>query len=603
MDGTPRNVRFWAVFGRLGAGVTPDQAAADLDKLARQLEATYPNTNRGWRVTLVPALDALTTRARDGLLLLFGAVVTVFAVAVINVAALVASRRTARRRELAVRVAVGATMPRLVRHALFESAWLGGAGLVLGLILAVPAVSSLRAAAPASLPRAADIGLHWPVLWLTAAAMSILILASGCVPLLTGRLGRRSIGVRDGGLAPSPTRRVRAGAGLVVVQIALAFVLLSGAALLVRSFMRVTAVDPGFRVDHLLTMRVFLGPPAYRTIESQRQFAERALDTLRQTPGVNDAGAVSQPPFDTEGAGTSQRFVIDGRTYESGAQPTLNYRTTDAGYREALALRLLRGRWITPDDRPDSPKVLVVNETMARRFFPDSDPIGARITWADSPAQGPLTIVGVVGDVATNGLERAETPVAYGPYTQRVFPFLRWLTFVVRTEGDPAVAGGPLRAAVQSVDPRQPIFAVRTMDEIVARSLAERRFSLLLMAAFAGLTVILATLGLYGMLAQRVELRRREIGVRMSLGATSRGVFGLVVRQGVAIVAAGLALGVAASYALGGLVASLVFGIRPEDAVARVLVATLISAVGTAACLIPARRAARVDPITALRNE
>ena len=604
MDGTPRNVRFWAVFGRLSDGVTVEAATAEVRELSRQLEAAYPNTNRGWRATAVPALDALTTRARDGLLLLFGAVVMVFAVAVINVAGLLASRRTARRRELAVRVAVGATTPRLVRHALFESAWLGGAGLLLGLILAIPAVSSLRSAAPPSLPRAADIGLHWPVMWLAAAAMGLLILASGCWPV-AGNLWRRQrpASIRDGGLGHAPTRRVRAGAGLVVVQIALAFVLLSGAALLVRSFVRVTAVDPGFRVDHLLTMRVFLGPPTYRSIESQRQFAERALEILRRTPGVKDAGAVSQPPFDIEGSGAAQRFVVEGRTYDSGAQPSLNYRTADAGYAQTIGLRLMRGRWITPEDRADSPKVLVVNQTMARRFFPDSDPIGARLTWVDSPAQTPLTIVGVVADVATNGLERAETPAAYGPYTQRVQPFLRWLTFVVRTEGDPAAVAGALRAGMQAVDPRQPIFAMRTMDEIVARSLAERRFSLLLMAAFAGLTVILATLGLYGMLATRVEQRRREIGVRMSLGATGRGVFNLVVRQGVSIVAIGLAIGVATSYALSGLVESLIFGITPEDGVSRAAVVLLILAVGTAACLIPARRAARVDPITALRNE
>ena len=286
---------------------------------------------------------------------------------------------------------------------------------------------------------------------------------------------------------------MRAGAGLVVVQIALAFVLLSGAALLVRSFVRVTAVDPGFRVDHLLTMRVFLGPPTYRSIESQRQFAERALEILRQTPGVKDAGAVSQPPFDIEGSGAAQRFVVEGRTHDSGAQPSLNYRTADAGYAQTIGLRL--DAW--PLDYAGGSRRLAQSprrqQTMARRFFPDSDPIGARITGGQSGAN-PLTIVGVVADVATNGLERAETPAAYGPHTQRVQPFLRWLTFVVRTEGDPAAVAGALRAGVQTVDPRQPIFAVRTMDEIVARSLAERRFSLLLMAAFAGLTVILATL-------------------------------------------------------------------------------------------------------------
>ena len=595
MDGTPRNVRFWSVVGRLIHGVTVTQAEAEVRAFAGQLEERHPDTNRGWRVTLVPALAALTTRARDALMLLFGAVVMVFAVAVINVAGLLASRRTARGREVAVRVAVGATTARLVRHALFESAWLGTAGLGLGLALAVPAVSLLRALAPASLPRATEIGLHWPVLALAAAAMAVLVIASACAPLMPGFLRRHTNPARAGGLISRATPRLRGRAGLVIVQIALAFVLLAGTALLTRSFVRVTGVDPGFRVDRLLTMRVFLGPPVYRTIESQRQFADRALENLRQTPGVSGAGAVSQPPFDTEGAGTSQRFLIEGRSYESGGQPSLSYRSADAGYRETVGLKLIRGRWITSDDRSDSPAVLVVNETMARQFFRDKDPVGARIAWADTKAQGPLTIVGIVGDVATNGLERAEPPVAYGPYTQRTFPFLRWLTFVVRTDAAPAASAAGVRAAIQSVDPRQPIFAVRTMDEIVARSLAERRFSLLLMASFAALTVVLAALGLYGMLAQRVDLRRREIGVRLSLGATPRNVFGLVVRQGLTIVGTGLAIGLTASYVLSGLVESLLFGITAQDTLARLAVVLLLMSVGVVACLIPARRAARVE--------
>jgi putative ABC transport system permease protein len=474
---------------------------------------------------------------------------------------------------------------------------------MIGVALAIPAVSMLRAAAPASLPRAADIGLHWPVFALAAAAMSSLIVVSGCGPTLIGVPRRRAVAVREGGLGPAPTSRARGGSALVVVQIALAFVLLAGAALLVRSFIRVTAIDPGFRVDHLVTMRVFLGPPLYRTIESQRQFADRALEALRRAPGVIAAGLVSQPPFDRGGAGTSQRFVIEGRSYEAGAQPSLSYRIADPRYLEAAGLALKRGRWIAAGDGPDAPGVLVVNEAMARRFFPGGDPVGARITWPDSQAQGAVTIVGVVGDVATNGLERAEPPAAYAPYAQRVLPFLRWMTFVIRTEADPAQSAGAVRARVQSVDPRQPIYAVQTMDDIVSQSLAERRFSLLLMTAFAGLTVGLATLGLYGMMAQRVERRRREIGVRMSLGASGRGVFALVLRQGLSVVALGLAAGLAASFALSGLIESLVFGITPGDGVARLAVAALILAVGTIACLIPARRAARVDPILALRNE
>ncbi|MGE5834967.1 MAG: ABC transporter permease [Acidobacteriota bacterium] len=602
MDGTPRNVRFWSIFGRLAPKVTVDQATADARAIAGQLEAAYPNTNRNWRVTLVPALDAVTTRARDGLMLLFAAVGMVLAVAAINVAGLMTSRRAVRGREFALRIAIGATTPRLVRVALVESALLGAAGLAIGLLLAIPAVSILRAWAPATLPRAADVGLHWPVLAMAISAVALFVLAGGCAPLARGFRRRMTVALRAGGAAPAPTERTAGGTGLVVVQIALAFVLLAGAALLVRSFIRVTSVDPGFRTDHLLTLKVFLGPPAYRTIESQRLFAERALETLRSTTGIEHAGAVSQPPFDTEGAGTSQRFTVEGRQYESGAQPSLFYRTADAGYLDTVGLRLVRGRWITRDDRPDSPNVIVINQTMARQFFPDRDPIGTRITWADTTAQPPLTIVGIVGDVATNGLERAEPPVAYGPYTQRVLPFLRWLTFVVRTDADPAAATSVVRVALQSVDARQPVYAVRTMDEIVARSLAERRFSLLLMTSFAALTVVLATLGLYGTLAQRVERRRREIGVRLSLGATSGQVFGLVVRQGLMMIAVGLTLGVIASYVLGELIASLLFGITSHDTLARLVVSLVIVIIGIAACLIPARRAARVDPILALKE-
>jgi putative ABC transport system permease protein len=635
MDGTPRNVRFWSVFGRLKRGVSIEQATADVRAIASQLETTYPNTNRDWRVVLVPALEAVTTRARDGLMLLFAAVVMVLAVAAINVAGLLASRRAARGRELAVRVAIGATTPRLVRLALLESAFLGIAGLAIGLLLAIPAVSLLRASAPATLPRAMDVGLHWPVIGMATSAVLLLVLAGGCAPL-AWRSRRRTIDVRAIGSAPAPTHRAAAGTALgpfpfprrvkptwspelsaqlrgdassrqmgtvlVVAQIALAFVVLAGAALLFRSFMRVTAVDPGFRADHLLTLRVFLGPPSYRTIESQRLFAERALDTLRATPGVQQAGAVSQPPFDTEGSGTSQRFMIEGQAYQSGAQPSLVYRTADAGYLDTIGLRLVRGRWINHGDRVDSPNVVVINQTMARQFFPGADPIGARIQWADTRSAQALTIVGIVADVATNGLERSEPPVAYGPYTQRALPFLRWLTFAVRTGADPVLATPAIRRALQSVDARQPVYSVRTMDEIVARSLAERRFSLLLMTAFAALTVVLATLGLYGALAQRVELRRREIGVRMSLGATASRVFALVIRQGLTMVAVGLTLGVIASYLLGELIASLLFGITAHDALARLIVAVAIAIVSLAACLIPARRAAAVDPIVALKD-
>ena len=584
MNGTPRNVRFWSAFGRLKPGVRLEQANADLQAIAANLAASFPDSNRTWSVKLLPALETLTTLVRDNLRLLLGAIVLVFLVAVVNVGGVLASRRASRAREFKLRAAIGATRARLARVTLFETAWLGATGLAAGLLAAWPAVALLRHWAPASLPRVNEIALAWPVIALASAAMLVVVLVTSFVPLGNAGRGR---------------------SGLVVIQVGLAFVLLSGAALLLRSFIRVVNVDPGVSTERVMTMRVFLGPPTYRSIEAQREFTARALDAIRATPGVEAAGVISQPVFDTEGSGSSQRFEIEGRSYEAGSTPSLMYRVTDPGYFDAMGMTLRAGRNLATSDLASSPLVVVINEAMARRYWPDGGAVGARFRWADNAKSQTqmVTIAGIVNDVATNGFEEAEPPAAYAPYTQRTVPFLRWLTVIVRTTGAPEGSVSAVRAVLQAVDPYQPIFAVRTMDEIVARAVSERRFALTIMTTLAALTVLLALLGLYGTLAHRVESRRREIGVRLSLGATRAMVVSLVLREGARLVIVGLLLGWAASYAVGRMIQSLLFGISPSDIGTRVLLGAALLSLGLIACLIPARRASRVDPMIALRSE
>jgi predicted permease len=599
LDTIPRNSRFLTTLGRLRPGVRAVDAEADLARLAAALETAYPDTNRDWRPSVRPAVDALTVAARPRLMFLFGAALVVLVVACVNVTTLLRARASARQREFALRASLGASRARLLRVTFVESAWLGGGGLVAGMLFALPAVSVLRSTVPATLPRLSNVGLHWTVFGWAALGMFIFVIASAIAP--PGWRRRRPQWLRAAAVTGAP--RAAGRRALIVVQVAGAFALLAAAGLLVRSFTRVLDVDPGFDPSNAATVRVFLTPPTYRTVEQQIDYVGRALETLRSMPGVVAASAVSQPPFDTEGAATTLAVAVEGRTYAPGSHPPAAYRATDAAYFEAVGMRVLEGRTFSPDDRRGRPLVAVINESMARQLWPGERAIGRRFEFADGRGAGWLTVVGVVNDVATDGLEQSERPAVYAPFEQRTLPFLRWMTLVVRTGSDVTTALPSIRARLQAVDPNQPLYAASSMAATMAASLAERRFSLMLMLAFAVLTLTLSALGVYGTLAQRVAERRREIGVRLALGARPGQVFRAVMGEGAALVTAGAASGALVVIVGVPLIRESLFGISPADAWTYVVIALLLAVTTILATLVPSTSAARTDPVRAIKGD
>ena len=600
MEGVPRNSRFFSTIGRLRASVSRLEAQREVEQLASTLEREHPATNRDWRPILTEALPALTGNARPRLMLLFGAVLLVLLVAAVNVAALLVSRTATRTRELNIRVALGAGRWRLGRVLLFESAWLGFAGLATGLLVAAPSMALLKDLSPRELPRVANVALSWPVAAWAALAMVTVIGAGALAPLLS--LGRRAPAVAGGDRIAGPARN-RAHRLLVSVQIAGAFALVVATGLLMRSFAHVLDVDPGFNPDRVVKFRVFLTPPTYRTIEQQIDFVTRALETLTLTPGIVSAASVTQPPFDAEGSGTTLATAVEGKGYAPGTHPVVAYRGVSAGYFQTMALPILEGRAISEDDRRGAPLVAVINRAMADRLWPGERALGRRFEFADGRNAGWITVVGIAGDVATDGLEVRESPAVYAPYVQRSLPFLRWMTFVARTSGDARQAINLVRARVQEIDAQQPIYSLDTMDATIARSVAERRFSLAMMGVFAGLTLVLATLGVYGMLAQRVASRSREIGVRLALGAVPRQVFRLVLREGTSLVIIGLVLGGVVVVLGAPLIESSLFGVTAADGTTFIGSITALTLAALLASLIPALSAARTDPVRTLRSD
>ncbi|HET9372528.1 MAG TPA: ABC transporter permease [Vicinamibacterales bacterium] len=588
LEGVPRNSRFLLTIGRLKPGVTTASAEADLRALAGGLAAAFPDSNKDWMPVVTAALPALTQQARPRLLLLFAGVVVVLLVACVNVAALIGSRGAARAREFAVRSALGAGRMRLLRVTFLESAWLCAAGLLLGVAIAAPAIGWLRSIAPQDIPRLDDVSLSWTVIAWAAAAMTVFAIAGAIAPLVQrDRAGLERL--RGSAVAGSMAGWGRRG--------------LVAAGLLVRSFTRVLAVDPGFDAANVAMMRVFLTPPTYRSLESQRDFVARAVDHLNAMPGVTGAAAVSEPPFDDNGSGTSLEIGVEGETYAPGSRPQARYRATSSDYFRVMGMRLLDGQGFTNADREGTTPVVVINRTMAERLWPARRAVGQRLEFADGRNAGWQTVIGVVNDVATDGLEVREPPTVYAPFRQRTLPFLRWMTFVVRTDGDVDAGLAAIRRRLQEVDPNQPLYGVTTMATVMRRSMAERRFSLSLMTAFAALTVLLAAIGLYGALAQAVSRRVREIGVRLAVGARPSEVFRLVVTDGLGVVGVGIASGALLSWLASARIESLLFGVPGRDAVTYATITVILIAAGLAACIVPAARASRIDPVRALRAE
>ena len=592
-----RTCRHLRAIGRLKTGVSLEQARAEMASLSASLFREHPTEYPAPGGFVRPFVEVLTARARPILLTLLAAVGLVLLIGCANVASLLLSRAGRRRKEVAVRTALGASRSRIAAQFLVEAVALALLGGALGLLAASWSLQTLVGLAPASLPRLGAVRLEGTVLLFTLGISVVTGLLFGIVPAV--RMSRaapeRALREATGG---SGSRRNRRFAGaLVVFDVALALVLLSGALLLVKSTSRLLHVNPGFRTSGVLTMEVDVSGVRYPEDADLSRFFDRLLERVGALPGVTGAGVVSQLPlggnFDGYGIHAQDRPSVNPDT-----DPSADRYSVSTDYLRVMGIPILHGRGIEPTDRADSPPVVLINGALARKIWGSEDPIGKQVHVGGT--DGPWrTIVGVVGSVLHTGLDAAETPQVYLPRTQFVDSSM---VLVVRA-ADPARLAGAVRAAITGIDPDQPITHVATMDRILAGSSAPRRFSAGLLAAFAILASLLAAIGIFGVISGFVGQRTREIGIRMALGANRRSIIGLVSSRTLRLTLAGVAIGLFASLFLSRWIASQLFEVAPHDPLVLGGASLLIVAVALASSLLPTRRAARVDPMVALRSE
>jgi len=597
---TDRGSTYVAVVARLRPGVGLEAAQEDMSRIARDLSATYPRTNAGVSIQVASVPNELLGRVRPALLVLLGAVVCVLLVACANVANLLLARGADRGREFAIRAALGAGRTRLARQMLTESAILAVLGLAAGLLLGRWGLEVLIALSPTSLPRADEIALDGRVLAFAVAIAVVTAFACGLAPVRVFSRPNLHDAVREGGRGTSASgARLRLRGALIVAEVALALVLLVGSGLLIRSFVSLLGVDPGFTAANRGMVQVFLWD-LYPKPELRAGFMRDALERLRAVPGVRSAGAVSAMPFAEANIGVETGMVIQGRPAPAAGQAPNVYTTiATSGYFETMGVALRRGRTFTAADDASAPRVALISESLARRHFPDEDPIGRHIAVRFDGGQV-REIVGVVADVRHDGLQEAPRVEMYMPHAQ--FPFGS-MTFVVRTDGDPATTLPALQRAIWEVNPNQAIYEASTLEALIADSLRERRFNLSLIGGFAALALILAAVGVYGLISYSTMRRTSEFGVRLALGASGTQIVTAAMRDGVRYAVAGVALGLVASLALTRAMASMLFGVSATDPLTYVALALVMLAVAAVASFLPARRALEVDPVTALRGD
>ncbi|HEV3252839.1 MAG TPA: ABC transporter permease [Candidatus Acidoferrales bacterium] len=599
--------RYLRVIARLRPGVTLDEAQAQMSALAERIAREHPDTNTGEGVMLKPLRTQIAGDIRTPLLVLLGAVGFVLLIACVNVANLLLARAASREREVAIRTALGAGRLRLLRQMLTESVLLSLAGGVAGLLLAYWSAGFLLSLFPnnianLSIPTVQAIPIDGRVLAFTIAATILTGFLFGLVPAL--RSSRLDVNqtLKESGRAPMAGSRERLFRSiLVVAEIALSFVLLIGAGLLIKSFLRLIQGDLGFRPDNVLALEAFPSPATYPSKEPEklRAYVDRSVENLRAIPGVESASAINFLPL--TGFWGPQKFTIEGRPDPpKGQEYAADNRVVTPDYFKTMGIPLQRGRAFAAADGPDSPHVAVISASLARRFWNTDDPVGKRLNLGDSAKPDWTEIVGVVGDVHSFGLEEKLHDDLYRPFSQVYFPIV---AFTVRAKGDPAQITAAAKAAIWAVNPVQPFYKIITMATLAAESLALRRVSMLLLTAFSSLALLLAAIGIYGVLSYAVAQRTHEIGIRAALGAQQRDVLRLVLGDGMRLALTGLGLGFAASLALTRLMVSLLYGVGAADPLTFAGVAALATGVALLACYLPARRAMRVDPIIALHYE
>ena len=594
-----RALRYVGVVGRLKPDVSMDQAREEMNTIAARLEKQYPAEDKGWGALLRGLQEDMVGSVRPAMLTLLAAAGFVLLIACANLANLLLARSGVRQREISVRAALGAGNGRLIRQLLTESVLLSMAGAGLGLWLADAGTRLVARTGANILPRAGDIAMNGRVLGFTVAIAVLTGLLFGLAPAL--KLARRDIhsGLREaGGGAYAGFRRNRLRSALVIVEVALSLALLTGAGLLMRSFYQLQSVDPGFQPQNLLAIRVALPEIRYSRPEQRLAFFERVLERIRSLPGVQAAGATTDFPLDT-GSTLAYLFVPGQPPKPHGHEDTATSHFVTPGYFESMKIQLKTGRFFDERDGPDSQRVSIISDALAKQFFRSENPIGKLIVFG-GPQGKPSTIVGVASDVRQESLTTGANPAFYQPLSQ-VPATPQYVA--IRAVQDPALLIPPVRGAIREMDRQVPVDVAGTAEEIVASSLAQPRLAMLLMAAFAGLALALALIGIYGVMSYAVAQARREIGIRMALGAQRGDVLRLVFRYGAVVLTAGLATGAPAAVATGRLLASQLYEVKPADPLTFGAVVALTLGVGLIACLVPACRAMRVDPVETLRHE
>ena len=589
------------MIGRLKPGVTPTAAQSDLNVIASRLQKEYPATDADMQIDVIPLRQQITGDIRLALIVLFAAVGCVLLIACANVANLLLAKASGRQKEVAIRTALGATRLRIIRQLLTEGMLLGLAGGLLGSLLAVLVLRQLVIFSPANVSIPDNIGIDWQVLAFTLVLSLVTSFVFGLAPALQASKLDLNETLKEGGRGSSGgVKQNRLRSLLVITEVALALVLLIASGLMIKSFLRLQSVNPGFNPANLITLEMQLPENKYSDKDRQAIFQQQLVQRVAQVPGVQSVGTVDNLPF--SGNEFNVGYSIEGQPPLNAAErPRAFLRNVSPNYFEAMGIPLRKGRGFTESDNANAPAATIINETAARKFWPNEEPLGKRFKRGSVDSQNPwLTVVGVIGAVSHSSLQVASQPEVYLPFQQN--PGLN-LTLVARTSSDPKAFAGAVRREVSAMDNDLPVSNIKFMDEIVGKSVAQPRVYALLLGIFAGLALILAAIGIYGVISYSVTQRTHEIGIRMALGAQTRDVLALIIKQGMALALVGIFLGLLVSLALTRVLASQLYGVSSTDPVTYSAISLLLMFVALIACYIPAQRATKVDPMIAVRYE
>jgi putative ABC transport system permease protein len=598
-----RDAHFISVIGRLKPGVTISQAQSDIAAITRRLEQDFPKTNAGLGSNVVPLHTQIVGDLRSMLFILLGAVGFVLLIACTNVANLMLARATQRDREIAIRAAMGASRFRLIRQLLTESLLLSVAGGLAGLLVSMWAVAVFVELSPGDIPRLNEASVDFRLLGFTLLVSLLTGLGFGLLPAFQATGTNLNTSLKEGSTKASEGRQRRGARNiLVVTEIALAQVLLVGAALLALSYVRVTEINPGFNPDRVLTAKIAPSNKKYPDSKSRATFYTNVLERLQSLPGVESAGMVMNLPL--TGSSMNRGFRVEGRPVpKADENVTMDFQIVSPNYFSTLEIPIKRGRGLNATDVETTEPVIVINETMARQYWPNEDPVGKRLGIGESTKDTAWrTIVGVVSDIRHASLSEPPVPTAFIAYRQDLESWPR-MGFVIKAKGDAGSLSSAVRKELAEIDRAQPVYAIQPMENLLRTSVAQRRFIMLLLGSLSAIALTLAMVGIYGVISFSVSERTQEIGIRMALGARASDVLRMVLGQGMRVALIGIVIGLGAAFALTRLLSSMLFEVSATDPRTFSMVAALLGGVAFLACYLPARRATKVDPLVALRYE